>query len=439
MVRTGSAPFSADEDLRGRDLRKARLRRCDLAGRDLSEADLSLADLRHADLGNACLKGAKLTGARLRQCVMRGADLAGADLRGADLTGADLTEACLTGADLDGAYLDGANLEAADLSSAKAGGLSFRDVSLRRAILGQADLTGAQLTDGELQDADLTGARLNDADLSFADLRGAVLAGASLERADLSGANLERADLRDATLKDARLSWVLGLDPATRRELQERGARVPTSWLSVPWARLNSLTRRHSALFYIVSLVLVVALSVALAVWVAGRLAGEHVYPLVRPGEGTVYEVDCGSGADQVFHGRAGYIGGRVGMAKNAKADNVQRAGLAPAEAYLSERHGEDFGYRFRASPGWYEVELHFAEFFHKSKGSRTFDISIEGQVVERNFDILAATYRATAVVRRWAARVDDGFLDLRFKRRRARAKVSFIRIRRLDRAVLRR
>jgi uncharacterized protein YjbI with pentapeptide repeats len=436
MVHTAPAPFSPDEDLRGRDLRRAKLRRCDLSGRDLTEANLALADLRHADLSGATLQGTTIAGARLRQCALRGARLTGADLTDADLTGADLTGADLTGADLGGAVVDGAQFEDADMTGVKAARLSFRRALLARATLGDADLTGARLADGELSGADLSGARLDDADLSFADLRGAVLTGASLARADLSGANLERADLRDATLEGARLSWVLGLDLSAREELRRRGARVPAAWLALPWARFNALARRRSALLYLGSLIVVTALAMATAVWVASRLTGARVYRLTQPGTGTLFEIDCGSPADRVFDGRAGYVGGRIGAARGATADDVQRAGETPAAVYLTERHGEDFGYRFRVAPGWYEVELHFAEFFHEGKGSRTFDIAIESIVVERQFDILAETYRRTALVRRWAAWVDDGFLDLHFKRRRARAKVDFIRIRRLDRPV---
>jgi uncharacterized protein YjbI with pentapeptide repeats len=436
MVHTAPAPFSPDEDLRARDLSKAKLRRCDLSGRDLSEANLAQADLRHADLSGATLHKTTIAGARLRLCTLAGADLTGADLTGADLTGADLTGADLTGADLEGAVVDAAVFEGANMTGVKAAGLSFRNALLARATLGDADLTAARLADGELEGADLGGARLDDADLSFADLRGAVLTGASLNRADLSGANLERADLRDASLEGTRLSWVLGLDVKAREELKERGARVPVAWLALPWARFNAVARRRSALLYLVSLIVVTAVAMATAVWVAGRLTGARVYRLNQAGEGTLHEVDCGSPSDKVFDGRGGYVGGKIGAARGKGPDDVQRAGETPTGVYLTDRHGENFGYRFRVAPGWYEVELHFAEFFHKGKGSRTFDIAIETIVVERQFDILAETYRQTALVRRWAAWVDDGFLDLHFKRRRARAKVNFIRIRRLDRAV---
>jgi uncharacterized protein YjbI with pentapeptide repeats len=415
----------------GKELRRADLRRRDLTGRDLSGADLALADLRGADLSGARLGKACLSGARLRRARARGADLGGADLVGADLVGADLGEACLVGADLEGVQLDHACLEAADLSKARLVRLSFRRVDLRQATLRDADLTGAQLVDGELAEADLSGAQLEEADLSFADLRGAILTGARLDRANLSGAQLERADLRDASVKGARLSWVLGLDARARRELLARGARVPVSWLAIPWARFNALARQRAGLVYLVGLVLVGALAVATAAWLGRQMAGERVYALNGPDEGVVYEVDCGSAADRVFRGQAGYVGGKPGRAKQAV--EIQRVVLAPEKAYLTERHGEEFGYSFRLSPGWYEVQLHFAELFHRDKGSRTFDIRVEDRVVERNFDILAESYFATALVRRFAVFVDDGLLDLRFKRRTARAKVNFIRVRRLD------
>jgi len=432
MARTRPAPFTADEDLRGRDLRKADLRRCDLGGRDLGQVDLTLADLRGANLEGARLEEARLAGARLRGCCLVDANLHAALLRDADLTGADLHRANLGGADLAGAMLHGARLEQADLEGARLAGLSFRQVSLCGAILRQADLTGAQLIDGELEGADLAGATLGRADLSFADLREAILNGADLQDANLSGANLDRADLRNAEVKGARLSWVIGLDPDARRELRQRGARVPLSWLAGPWAHLNSLARRHAALFYLASLVAVTALAIGIALWVGQRTAGGRVYRLPAPGEGVVHEVECGTADDPAFRGKAGHVGGAVGRAPRQHGP-VQRASQAPAQVYLTERHGQDFGYRFRVSPGWYAVELHFIELHYKRRGERTFDISIEDQVVERNFDILSETYPGTALVRSWATFVDDGFLDVHFKRRRGLAKVNFVRVRRLD------
>ena len=48
------------------------------------------------------------------------------------------------------------------------------------------------------------------------------------------------------------------------------------------------------------------------------------------------------------------------------------------------------FNYSIPVAPGNYTVELYFAELFQTTPGSRVFDVSVEGQLVLDNFDILA-------------------------------------------------
>lgn len=425
-------PFESDEELKGRDLRGVDLRRCDLSGRDLSGADLRDVDLGGAVLDGVRATGANLTGARLRQVTLVEADLTGASLVGADLVDADFRRATLVEADLGHAVLDHTCLEGADLSQASLGQQVLRHVDLSRSTLRGARMSGAELEDGELAHADLSGADLSGAKLSFADLRGAVLNGANLDRADLSGANLERADLREASVMETRLAWVRGLDRAARRELQERGARVPVSRLAGRWADLNAMVRRRPVLFLVIGVALVAGLAVSVAVWVGGRMAQTRLYPLHHPGAGTVYEVDCGSESDRPYNGRFGYVGGAPAP---EKVKLIQKATRAPQKVYTTDRRGHVFSYKFRVGRGWYEVQLHFVETEHHRRGARTFDIRIEGQAAALDFDILAETPPRTALVRRWGVWVDDGTLDLQFRRRhvKAPAKVNFIRVRRMD------
>jgi uncharacterized protein YjbI with pentapeptide repeats len=401
-----------EDDLRGGDLRGADLRRRDLSGRDLS--------------------GATLSGARMRRCSLRGADLSGAKLDGADLVDADLREADLRGAALGGALLEGARLQGADLSDAHLARLSLRGVDLRRATLAGADLEEAHLIDGELAGADLSGANLTRANLSFADLRGAVLGGATLDGADLSGAHLERADLRQASVKGARMAWIQGLDAEARRELLERGARIPVSWLAQRWASLNAVARRRAAALYLGSILVLAGLSLATAHWAGGRLGRAHLYAINAPAAGVLFEVDCGGKGDRPFKGKAGHIGGQR---HSGTTEGIQRIKLAPARVYGTERRGAEFRYAFHVSPGWYELQLHFVELEHHRKGSRTFDIRVEDEVVAQDFDILAEAYPQAVLVRRWGVWVDDGELNLHFLRKhvRALAKVNFIRVRRID------
>jgi hypothetical protein len=48
------------------------------------------------------------------------------------------------------------------------------------------------------------------------------------------------------------------------------------------------------------------------------------------------------------------------------------------------------FGYSIPVASGNYTVELHFAEIYQTTPGTRVFDVSVEGQLVLDNFDILA-------------------------------------------------
>jgi len=416
-----------DEDLRGADLRRR-----DLTGRDLRGADLRGADLRDACLAEVRASGARLSGARLRRCSLAGADLSGARLDGADLVEADLREANLAGVDLTGAILDFARLEGADLAGARLGRLTLRRVDLRRANLAGADLAGVQLVDGELARTDLTGANLTGAILSFADLRGAVLCGATLDDADLSGAQLEGADLREASVRRTRMAWVQGLDAEARRGLRERGARVPIGWLARRWARLNAVARRHTAALYVGSMALLAALSLATAYWAGERTGQDRLYELHAPGEGVIFEVDCGAASDRPYDGKVGHVGGARGR---GSTEGIQRVKLAPTRAYGTDRRGAEFAYKFHLSPGWYELQLHFAELEQHRRGARTFDIRIEGELVVQDFDILAQTYPQTVLVRRWGVWVDDGVLDVHFLRKHVKtpAKLNFARVRRLD------
>lgn len=62
----------------------------------------------------------------------------------------------------------------------------------------------------------------------------------------------------------------------------------------------------------------------------------------------------------------------------------------APEAVYQSERYSQDFAYVFEVpKDGRYQVRLHFAEIFNSEVGSRVENISLNGQVVLKDFDIL--------------------------------------------------
>lgn len=62
----------------------------------------------------------------------------------------------------------------------------------------------------------------------------------------------------------------------------------------------------------------------------------------------------------------------------------------APAEVYMSERYGSDFTHTFQVPKGKpYTVRLHFAEIFGDAPKERVENISINGKMVLKEFDII--------------------------------------------------
>ena len=73
------------------------------------------------------------------------------------------------------------------------------------------------------------------------------------------------------------------------------------------------------------------------------------------------------------------------------------------------------FGYQFDVPNGVYEVELHFAEVWHRSAGNRAFDVIIEGQTVLDDYDVFAVAGWCQAVTVTHPVTVSDGQLNLIF------------------------
>ena len=59
---------------------------------------------------------------------------------------------------------------------------------------------------------------------------------------------------------------------------------------------------------------------------------------------------------------------------------------------YETERYGNSINYEIPVNPGNYVVELYFAEIFRNNQGNRVFDVTVEGELVLDNLDILAET-----------------------------------------------
>ncbi|MFL1484676.1 malectin domain-containing carbohydrate-binding protein [Marinobacter sp. LN3S78] len=89
---------------------------------------------------------------------------------------------------------------------------------------------------------------------------------------------------------------------------------------------------------------------------------------------------------------------------------------------FQSERWG-GFNYSIPLSPDNYFVTLYFAEIYYQATsssggpGSRVFDIFLEDQLVDDNFDILANVPSKTALSRTYATTVEDDDLKISFSR----------------------
>jgi hypothetical protein len=99
---------------------------------------------------------------------------------------------------------------------------------------------------------------------------------------------------------------------------------------------------------------------------------------------------------------------------------------------YQSERYGS-FGYNIPVSTaGTYVVDLHFAEIYFTTAGSRTFNINIEnGQFVRNSLDLIQTTgsINQAYVLRVDNLNVTDGMINIMFTRVTDNAKISGIAI----------
>lgn len=131
------------------------------------------------------------------------------------------------------------------------------------------------------------------------------------------------------------------------------------------------------------------------------------------------YAYRCGQGAGDGW----GYDGGYSGTTSTYLCGNTIDTRLvshpAPQSVYQGERNGADFTYTL---PGLYAnrlytVRMHFAEFGNYHPGDRVFNVSLNGQVVLPNFDIIAAAGASNrAVIREFAVTPDSsGTIRIRF------------------------
>ena len=109
-------------------------------------------------------------------------------------------------------------------------------------------------------------------------------------------------------------------------------------------------------------------------------------------------------------------------------------SGTADDLLYQTERYG-NFSYNISIANGTYRVILHFAEIWWGVKraggvGSRVFHVDIEGVRVLQDFDILAETTPATALIKTFSGiSVNDGVLTIAYTAVVNNAKSSAIEV----------
>lgn len=87
--------------------------------------------------------------------------------------------------------------------------------------------------------------------------------------------------------------------------------------------------------------------------------------------------------ADDFFLNGKTFTDNNVGNGSQPKFDGT---------VYKTERYGNPLNYEIPVAPGNYIVELYFAEIFWSNQGNRVFDVTVEGELVLDDLDILAET-----------------------------------------------
>ena len=97
---------------------------------------------------------------------------------------------------------------------------------------------------------------------------------------------------------------------------------------------------------------------------------------------------------------------------------------------FQTERFGEDFSYKIPVGNDTYDIRLHFAEIFFESEDRRVFDVSVEGEQVSDDLDLVAEAGVAKAfAINLHDIQVNDGFLNLDLVASVNNAKISGIEI----------
>ena len=152
--------------------------------------------------------------------------------------------------------------------------------------------------------------------------------------------------------------------------------------------------------------------------------------PTPTPGSGST-QINAGGPAAAPFVADADFTGGATAASGNT-IDTSGVSNPAPQAVYQSNRYG-NFSYVVpNLTPNAsYTVRLHFAETYWTNTGQRTFNVSINGQQVLNNFDIVASAGGANkAVVKQFTTQADaSGKITFQFTAVVDQAQVNGIEI----------
>ena len=154
---------------------------------------------------------------------------------------------------------------------------------------------------------------------------------------------------------------------------------------------------------------------------------------------GDAARINCGGGSLQLDDGTTWgpdrfFQAGGLATIREVPIEGTGDDSLYGSSRTFFNGNGPGAAYRIPLPAGHYHVELHFAETFRPSntdRWRRTFDVSLEGSRVLRNYQPLARGF-ATADRYGVDVLVEDGTLDLKFRSRQGFPQISGIVIRAL-------
>ena len=165
-----------------------------------------------------------------------------------------------------------------------------------------------------------------------------------------------------------------------------------------------------------------------------GLLLGCFAYPVLTSTHAagvSAVQINAGGSAVAPFSADTDFTNGSTATSSNT-IDSSGVNNPAPQSVYQSNRYG-DFSYTLPnlAANATYTVNLHFAETYWTQAGSRIFNVSINGQQVLTNFDIIAAAGAANkAVVKQCSGTATAaGTLTIQFATVKDNAQVNGIEV----------